>query len=142
MKKALFLTLITLLGISVIGTNELMAQDAAPAAEGGSGMIDIGLYIAYGMVILAALGAIVLPLVRSAGDPKALIKSGLGVVAILVVFFIAYAISGNEVNPLYTQFDVDAGDSKLIGGVIITSYLLIFIAILGIIYTEVSNIVR
>jgi NADH:ubiquinone oxidoreductase subunit 6 (subunit J) len=142
MKKALFLTILTLLGISVLGSAELFAQDAAPATEEGTGTYDVMLYLAYIMVIVAALGAIVLPLVKSAGDPKSLIKTGLGVAAILVVFFIAYAVSGNEVNDLYRQFDVDAGDSKLIGGVIITSYLLIFIAVAGIIYTEVSNIVK
>jgi hypothetical protein len=125
-----------------LGSTELLAQDAAPATQKGTGLIDAGLYIAYGMIILAALGAIVLPLIQSAGDPKALLKSGIGVIAILLVFVIAYAISGNEVTDLYRNFDVDAGASKLIGGVIITAYLLIFIAIAGIIYTEVSNIVK
>ena len=142
MKKALFLTLLTLVGISVLGTSELFAQNAAPATEEGTGLIDFTLYLAYGMVILAALGAVVLPLIQSAGDPKALMKTGLGVAAILVVFFIAYAISGNEVTDLYRKFDITESSSKLIGGVIITSYLLIFIAVIGIAYTEISNIVK
>jgi hypothetical protein len=84
MKKALFLIVLTLIGISVLGSTELLAQDAAPATQKGTGLIDAGLYIAYGMIILAALGAIVLPLIQSAGDPKALLKSGIGVVAILL----------------------------------------------------------
>jgi hypothetical protein len=141
MKKALFLTLITLLGISILGSTELLAQDAAPTDEGGTGWIEIGLYLAYGMIILAALGAIVLPLFQAAGDPKSLMKSAIGVVAILVVFFIAYAISGNEVTDLYRQFNVTESSSKMIGGIIITSYLLILIAMVGIIYTEIKNII-
>lgn len=141
MKKALFLVLITLISISVIGSSELMAQDAAPASQEGTGWIDIALYLSYIMVIVGGLGAIVLPLFQAAGDPKSLMKSGIGVAAILVVFFIAYAVSGNEVTPIYQQFNVDTGDSKLIGGAIITSYLLTIIAVVGIVYTEIKNVI-
>lgn len=142
MKKALFVLAIALFGISVLGSSDLLAQDAAPASDEGTGWIDIALYISYIMVIVAALGAIILPLIQAAGDPKSLIKSGAGFVAIVAVFVIAYVISGNEVTPAYQPFDVDPGESKLIGGAIITSYLLIFIALGSIIYTEVSNLVR
>jgi hypothetical protein len=65
MKKALFLVLITLISISVIGSTELMAQDAAPVAEEGTGWIDIALYLSYLMIIIGALGAIILPLLRA-----------------------------------------------------------------------------
>ncbi len=142
MKKALFVLALALFGISVIGSSDLLAQDAAPVSDEGTGWIDIVLYISYIMVIVAALGAIILPLLQAAGDPKSLIKSGAGFVAILAIFVIAYVLSGNEVTPAYAPFDVDPGESKLIGGAIITSYLLIFIALGSIIYTEISNLVK
>ena len=139
MKKALFFIVFTLINISLIGNTELFAQDAAPVADEGTGWIDIALYLSYIMVIVAAIGSVVLPMISAAGDPKSLLKSGLGVVAILVVFLIAYVISDNEVRPLYTDFGVDAGQSKLIGGGLICSYLLFFIAMFGIIYSEVTG---
>jgi NADH:ubiquinone oxidoreductase subunit 6 (subunit J) len=105
-------------------------------------MVDIGLYISYILIFICAAAAIVLPLIKSAGDPKSLIKSGLGLVAILVVFGIAYALSSNEVTEQYRQFDVNAGESKLIGGGIITVYLLFFIALAAIVYTEVTSLVK
>lgn len=142
MKKALFVCILTLFSISVIGNSDLFAQDTAPATDEGSGMYDIMLYISYIMVIVAALGAILLPLLNAAGDPKSLLKSGAGFIAIVAVFVIAYVISGNEVTPAYTPFNVDAGESKLIGGAIITSYLLIFIALGAIFYTEIMNMVK
>ena len=143
MKKALFILALALFGISVLGNTDLLAQtDTAAAAEGGSGWIDIALYISYIMVIVAALGAIILPLLNAAGDPKSLMKSGVGVVAILAVFVVGYVLSGNEVTPAYAPFDVDPGESKLIGGAIIASYLLIFIALGSIIYTEITNLVK
>jgi NADH:ubiquinone oxidoreductase subunit 6 (subunit J) len=142
MKKALFLSIITLIGI-VVGTAEVWAQDAAPAvADEGSGWVDIALYLSYAMVILAAAGAIILPTINAAGDPKSLLRSGLGVVVILAVFLVGYLLSGNEVRPIYEQFNVDSGDSKMIGGGLIASYLLIFAALAGIVYTELSTVFK
>ena len=142
MKKALFVLALALLNIVVVGNTDLFAQDAAPVSDEGTGWIDVALYISYIMVIVGAAGAIILPMINAAGDPKSLMKSGIGVVAILAVFVIAYVMSGNEVTPAYQPFDVDPGESKLIGGAIITSYLLIFIALGSIIYTEISNLVK
>jgi NADH:ubiquinone oxidoreductase subunit 6 (subunit J) len=141
MKKALFLILITLISISVVGSTELMAQDAVPVSDEGTGWIDIALYLSYLMIIVGALGAIILPIFKASGDPKSLLQSGIGVAGILVLFFIAYAISGNEVTPAYAPFNVTPGSSKLIGGIIITSYLLILVAIIGIVYTEIKNVI-
>ena len=104
--------------------------------------IDIALYISYGLIIVAALGAIVLPLINSLGDPGSLIKTGAGLIALVAVFFIAYAISGNEVTPVYSTFGVNENLSKWIGGAIITMYALLILAILAIIITEVSKVFR
>jgi hypothetical protein len=104
--------------------------------------IDIALYASYILVLVAAVAAVVLPLIQSLGDPSSLIKSGIGLAALLVVFVIGYAISGNEVLPSYTEFNVDAGLSKFIGGLLTMMYILIFAAIAGIVYTEVSKSVQ
>lgn len=141
MKKVLFLLLLTFIGICVTGNTELWAQETAPSLDGPA-WINPALYLAYAMVIIAAGAAIILPLLQAAGDPKALLKSGAGLLAIVVIFFIAYAISGNEVRPIYEQFGVTPGSSKVIGGGLIASYLLVFIALAGIIYTEVTGILN
>jgi hypothetical protein len=139
MKKGIIFSVFTLL--ITIGSSNLMAQETAPdVANTGTGLVDIGLYLSYILMVIAAIAAIVLPLIQSAGDPRSLMKSGLGLVAILVVFGIAYAISGNEVLPMYREFGVGEGGSKLIGGGLITVYLLAIIALLAIVYTEVKGI--
>lgn len=104
--------------------------------------IDIALYISYGLIIVAALGAIVLPLINSLGDPGSLIKTGAGVILLVVIFFIGYALASNEVTPGYANFGVDATLSKWIGGAIITMYALIIIAIVSIAVTEISKLFR
>jgi hypothetical protein len=105
-------------------------------------MIDIALYVSYGLIIVAVLGAVLFPLINSLGDPGSLIKTGAGLVGLLAIFFIAYAIASDEVYPWYAEFDVDASLSKWIGGAVITMYILIILAVFSIIITEVSKLFR
>lgn len=103
---------------------------------------DIFLYLAYTLVIVAAIAAIVLPLINALSDPKSLLMSGLGVLALVVVFIVGYAISGNEVTAVYTKFEVGPDLSKAVGGALIMTYILGIGAVLGIIYTEFIKIVK
>lgn len=103
---------------------------------------DIYLYISYALVIIAAIAAIVMPLINALGNPRALLMSGIGVLILVVLYFVSYSISGSEVTPVYTKFDVGPDLSKLVGGSLIMMYLLLFLAIIGILYTEVSKIIK
>ena len=60
-------------------------------------VINIGLYLSYVLLGFAILSAIVLPLINSLDDTSALIKAGIGVGIITVLYGISWAISGNEV---------------------------------------------
>lgn len=104
-------------------------------------MIDFGLYLSYGLVALAAIGAFLVPLVLTImnGNLKGLMKIGIGLIVILVVFGISYAISGDEVTPRYELFDIDAGASKQIGGALIMTYIFMTVAFVGMVFTEVSR---
>ncbi|HMP99708.1 MAG TPA: hypothetical protein PKC24_07995 [Cyclobacteriaceae bacterium] len=99
--------------------------------------VDIGLYIGYLLFFACAGFAIVWPLINSISEPKALVKSGIGVGAIILVFIISYAISGNETKAEFIAMGVDEGMSKTLGGILITMYILLFGSILAIIYTEI-----
>lgn len=102
--------------------------------------VNIALYVSYLLVILAALGAIILPLINALGNPKSLVKSLIGVGALVVLFLVSWAISGDEVTAVYTKFDITSTSSRVIGGVLITTYLLMGVAILSIIYSEIRKI--
>jgi len=105
-------------------------------------IIDIFLYVSYLLVFLAALGAIVLPLVNALGNPKTLVKSLAGVVILGVIFLVSWSVSGNEVTAVYTKFDINSTSSQVIGGVLITTYVLMVIAVISIVYSEISKLVR
>ena len=105
---------------------------------------DIILYVGYALVALGAIFAVILPLIKSLDNPKSLLKTGLGVVLILVLFFISYSISSNEVLPQFQSepFNLTPGMSQFVGGCLITTYLLVIGAVAGIIITEISKAVK
>lgn len=105
---------------------------------------DIMLYGSYALVVIGAVFAILLPLIKSLDDPKSLLKTGLGVVGILVLFFICYSISGNEVLPKFESdpFNLTPAMSQMVGGLMITTYVLTIVALIGIVVTELNKAIR
>ena len=103
---------------------------------------DIFLYLGYTLVIIAAVSAIILPLINALGNPQSLLKSGLGVVIIVALYFLAYAFSGSEVTQQYSKYEVGPELSKTVGGTLIMAYLLLGFAIVGIVFTEVNKIFK
>lgn len=106
--------------------------------------IDIFIYVAEILIIIGAVIAIVMPLIKSLDNPGSLLKTAVGVVILAVVFFVAYSVSDGEVLPKYAAdpFNLTPGMSKFVGGSLITVYGLFIIAILGIVLTEVNKAVK
>jgi len=103
---------------------------------------DIFLYLGYTLVIIAAVGAILLPLINALGNPQSLLKSGGGLLIVVVLYFVAYAFSGSEVTQEYSKFNVGPELSKIVGGTLIMAYLLLGFAIVGIVFTEFNKIFK
>ena len=106
------------------------------------GFVDIIILVAYGLLGLAAITAIFMPFINAIGNPKSLLRGLVGIVFILIIYGIAYVLSGNEVTATYTKFGVDAGLSKFVGAVLTTMYLLVVVSIVGIVYTEISKLFK
>lgn len=105
-------------------------------------IFDISIYAAYLLVIVAALAAIILPLINSLGDPKQLLKGLVGIGVMLVIFFAGYLLSGNEVTTVYLKNEVDAGASQLIGGALIAMYVFFIVSFASILVTEVLKLFK
>lgn len=105
---------------------------------------DIMLYVSYLLVGIGTVVSVLLPLIKSLDDPKSLMKSGLGVVAILVLFFICYSISSNEVLPKFEgePFNLTPGTSQMVGGLMFTTYVLTIVALVGIVLTEINKAIK
>ncbi len=107
-------------------------------------MINILLYLAYFLAIIATAGAILMPIINAIGQPKILVKTVGGIIVLLVLFLISYGLSGNEVLSSYiaTNKDMSAGLSKFVGGSLTLTYIVGFIAIVGIVFSEVYNAIK
>lgn len=99
-------------------------------------IVDIGLYASYILIFLCTISAIVIPIVQSFGNPESLAKSAMGLGAVLVVFFIGYMIASGESDV------ASEGTAKLAGGGIISMYIFLAIGIVGIVYTEISKMIK
>jgi NADH:ubiquinone oxidoreductase subunit 6 (subunit J) len=105
---------------------------------------DILLYGSYLLVAIGIVAAILLPLINSLDNPKSLLKSAIGIVGIVVLFFIAYSISSNEVLPKFeaSPFNLTPAGSQLVGGMLITTYILAIVALGSIVLTEVTKAIK
>ena len=101
-----------------------------------------GLYFAYFLFIVAALGALILPLINALGDTKKIVRGLIAIGVLGVLFLISWGISGGEITEMYTEKGVNATMSKVIGGAITMMYLLGGIAVIGIIYSEVHKAIK
>jgi len=103
-------------------------------------IVNIGIIVAYILIVIGVVTAVVFPLINAMSEPKTLVKSGIGVAAILVVFGIGYALSDSALTAKFIQSGVETeGLSKMIGGALTMVYLLMGVAIIGIVYTEFSK---
>jgi hypothetical protein len=105
-------------------------------------MIDAGLYITYALFFIAVGAAIIFPLLYIIKDPKGVVKSLAGIGALVVIFILCYAVSGDEVTAKYTSLGVGSGSSKLIGAGLIMFYAVMAISMVGVIYSEISKALK
>jgi hypothetical protein len=102
--------------------------------------LDIGLYIGYFMMFVATLSAVAFPVIHAVKNPKEIAKSGIALVSLLIVFFIAYSLAGGEVTPKYVSLGVSTEfSSKLIGAGLTMFFIVFVIAVIGMIYSEISK---
>lgn len=111
--------------------------------------IDIGLYGAFILIAVAALAAIGMNIANSISNPKTLVKGGIGIAVLLIVFFIGYSMAPSEFGAATAKAmeaskiddDVAGSTYKLVGGAMTTTLVLIVIAVVGLIYSTVSRII-
>ncbi len=103
-------------------------------------MTDFGLIITYIMIAGATLACIVSPILQIKNDPEK-IKSMAGpLIGLILIIIVSILISSSEVLPAYTNTDgqlISQNMSKLVGGALITFYILSIVTVLSVLYSEV-----
>ena len=90
------------------------------------------------LLIVAGLVAVVFPVIGMVKDFQKAKNSLIGTGALIVIFFIGYAMSSDEVYKMGERV-VDGGISKWSEAGLITFYSMIILAVLAIVYTEISK---
>ena len=102
-------------------------------------MTDIGLILTYLMIGVAVVTCIASPIIQIKNQPGKIKEMIIPIAILLCLFIFSIFISSNEVLPEFTTSDgslISANVSKIVGGCLITFYLLALIAIGSVLYGE------
>ena len=106
--------------------------------------LDMFIGWAYILMGIAAVAAILFPIVRMFTRPKEAVKSLLSFAVVAVVVLIAYFLADDKVLHIvaYDGADNVPGTLKFAGTMLWSAYLLIFGVIASILYVEISKIFK
>ncbi|MCD6366017.1 MAG: hypothetical protein J7L46_00605, partial [Bacteroidales bacterium] len=102
----------------------------------------IGLaYIYFG---IAAVASIVFPIIYLVANPKGAINVIIGLVFIGLVVLISYFLASGQVMhiPSYSGTDNVPGTLRTVGTGLYTMYILFFLAIIAILYSEITSVFK
>jgi hypothetical protein len=111
-------------------------------SEAGCGLISWGLYLGYVILGVAVVATIVLPLINTIKNPTNLMKSGIGIGVLVVVFAISFALSDSQLSPIGKGLGETEESVKWIGAGLIMFYIALFAAIIGLVYSEISKVFK
>ncbi len=111
-------------------------------SEFGCNAISWGLVFCYIIFAVAILSALGLALFNTLKNPSSLVKSGIGIGALLVVLIIGYALSDSTRSTIAVAQNVSESSSRWIGAGLIMFYLALFVAAAGLIYSEISKALK
>lgn len=131
--KILNISLYVLLGVSAL-LGVLFYLDSVS--------VDAIIYWCYFLFGIGAAAAIVLPLINLGKNPKGAKTAVIGLVSLLVVFIISYALAGDEMLPKYEAFIDGPEDSKMVGMGLIAFYILAIGAIGAVAFSSISKLIK
>ena len=100
-------------------------------------VIDIGMYVTYGLLVVAALAAIVASIIQMAGNFRKAIPALIGIAALVIIVLISYSTSTSEAYE-----NASPAVSQWVGGGIKATITLIGLALISAVFTEVYKYFR
>ena len=99
------------------------------------------IYWTYALFIISTLSAILFPIAALVTDIKKAKNTVIGIVGLAVIVGLAYVLASDAIPTFHNfeKFNITESISKSVGTGLFTTYLLGGIAILGILFTEISK---
>ena len=110
--------------------------------ESGCNAITPGLYVAYILFGIALVAAIGLPLINTLKNPSVLVKSGISLGVLAVLFAVAYGLADGKASAISTAFGETESSVHLISAGLILFYIAMFVAAAGVIYSEINKALK
>jgi hypothetical protein len=104
-----------------------------------SPLINIGLFLAYALMAVAAISAIVFPIIQTFGDLKKAKGGLIGFGILVAVLLLAFLLSPAETGAFYDKHKISPNTSKLIGGGLLATYIVFAGVVISILYAEVAK---
>jgi NADH:ubiquinone oxidoreductase subunit 6 (subunit J) len=102
-------------------------------------MTDIGLILTYILIFIAAIACCISPLLKMKNNPGEMKKMIMPLMGLILILGLSILIASSEVLPNHTNSQgvlISNTTSKVIGGCLITFYILSIIACGSILYSE------
>jgi len=105
-------------------------------------IIDIGFYIAYALLGITVLATIIFPVRYLIKYPRESKYSMISIGIMAFILLIGYLISGGEIPAIFEKYKIGSSQFKLVGGGLITVYILTIAAIIAVVYTEIKSLIK
>jgi uncharacterized membrane protein len=105
-------------------------------------MVDFGLYATYALIGVSVLLIVVFAITQIAKNPAGAKNAIIGIVAMVVLFIIAYVVADGSDAESFAGKNISEGTSKQVGTGLIAFYILAGAAILSILYSEVTRLFK
>jgi hypothetical protein len=105
-------------------------------------MLDFGLYSFYVLLLIAVVVALIFPVITSLSNPRSLIGSGVAILGFVVLFALSYAVSDAAISNAGISAGLGESEVKLIGAGLIMFYIVLALAVLALIYSEISKALK
>lgn len=125
------------LGIYFVFIKEFPSEPPAPD------ITMLHMYWAYALLIIAALLAVVAPIIYIIMNPSSAKSILIGIVGFVILIGVAYAFaSGSTQGATYEEFEITSDASRRIGTALIATYIIGGLAIAAIIFFGISRIFK
>lgn len=145
MNKILRIGLIVLFSVSALLTLLFYAGGEEISGSGVPKFTNLFIVWAYVLTGIAVGFAVIFPVIQMITNPKNAKKGLMGIVALAVIIVIAYALASSEIlninNAELAKYNVPS-TLKYAGMMLYSVYVLAFVAIASMLYSEVSKIFK
>jgi hypothetical protein len=103
-------------------------------------LINFGIILTYVMVAIATIIAIVFGIIQMMQNKKNAKKILYSMLGLIAVILLSYIMASDEVLGAYEKYEITASTSKQVGMGLNTFYILAIIAVIAVLYAELSKV--